>query len=166
MQNDNEILNYEVPDEGNHEDRMAMISHFVMGAVAILIVVVVAAVLLARNNPVTYNEIDASNIEVSGVFQRIYEWEQDTDERAGDDTFVEENVAVSVLTKDSKIPDGLMEGVLTEMHGIQICFSQDKEKGYFAACFTSGDTTYLLESDQVDKKRFTEAVEQFVKDQY
>ena len=60
----------------------------------------------------------------------------------------------------------LLEGVLTQMHGMDVCFSKDSSRGYYAACFTSGNTTYLLETEEINKKQFTKAVEQFIKDQY
>ncbi len=144
--------------------KLSMIMHLLMAVAAIVIVVVIVAVLMLKNNPVTYNDIDASGIEVSGVYQSILEWEQEPDGSA--EHYVEDKVSITVLTQDSKVPSVLLEGVLTELHGMQVCFSEDKGKGYYAACFTSGNTTYLLESEQINKKQFTKAVEQFIKDQY
>ena len=142
------------------------ILHLLMAIAALVIVVVVVYVLMLRNNPVTYNDIDATGIEVSGVYQSIHEWEEDNKENGSAEHYVEDKVSITVLTQDSEVPTVLLEGVLSEMHGMQVCFSEDKERGYYAACFTSGNTTYLLEAEEINKKQFTNAVEQFIKDQY
>lgn len=153
-------------EESEHHRKLSMFLHLLMVVAAIIIIVVVVSVLMLRSNPVTYNDIDASGIEVSGVYQTIVEWEEDTDKDSNAEHYVEDKVSITVLTQDSEVPSILLEGVLSELHGMKICFSEDSKKGYYAACFTSGDTTYLLESDEITKKQFTNAVEQFVKDQY
>lgn len=154
----------DVPEEGHN--RLSMIVHLGMALAAIVIVVIIAAVLLLKNNPIVYNEIDASGIKVSGVYQDILEWEQSSEEKNGAEHYVEDKVSITTLTLDSQVPSVLLEGVLTEVHGMQVCFSEDKARGYYAACFSSGNTTYLLESEEINKKQFTKAVEQFIKDQY
>lgn len=156
----------EYDEETEHHRKLSMFFHFLMVVAAIIIVVVVVSVLMLRNNPITYNDIDASDIEVSGVYENIVEWEQDTNIKSDAEHYVENKVSITVLTQDSEVPPVLLEGVLSELHGMNICFSQDSKKGYYAACFTSGDTTYLLESAEITKKQFTDAVEQFVEDQY
>lgn len=152
--------------EEEHHSRFAMFFHLLMAVAAVIIIVVVVSVFMLKNNPVTYNDIDASGIEVSGVYQNILEWEEDNAESGSAEHYVENKVSVTTLTVDSEVPSILLEGVLSEMHGMQICFSEDSKRGYYAACFTSGSTTYLLESEEISKKQFTNAVEQFVKDQY
>lgn len=147
-------------------EKKESIFHLLMAVAAIVIVVIIVWVLMLKNNPVTYNDIDSSGIEVSGVYQSILEWEEDNSKSGNAEHYVEDKVSITVLTQDSEVPAVLLEGVLSEMHGMQVCFSQDKGRGYYAACFTSGDTTYLLESEEITKKQFTNAVEQFVKDQY
>lgn len=166
---DFEDLDAEDTEEVVHEEevenhsKLSMIFHLFMAIAAIIIVVVIVAVMMLKNSPVTYNDIDSTGIEVSGVYQSILEWEAGT---GGAEHYVEDKVSVTVLTQDSEVPAVLLEGVLTEMHGMSICFSEDSERGYYAACFTSGNTTYLLESEEITKKQFTKAVEQFVVDQY
>ena len=147
-------------------EKRESIFHLLMVVAAIVIVVVIVAVLMLKNSSVTYNDIDSSGIEVSGVYESILEWEEDNDKSGNAEHYVENKVSITVLTQDSEVPAVLLEGVLSEMHGMQVCFSEDKERGYYAACFTSGNTTYLLESEDITKKQFTNAVEQFVKDQY
>ena len=152
--------------EEEHHSKFSMIFHLLMVIAAVVIVVVIVSVLMLKNNPVTYNDIDASGIEVSGVYESILEWEEDNDAYGNAEHYVENKVSITVLTQDSEVPSVLLEGVLSEMHGMQVCFSEDKGRGYYAACFTSGTTTYLLESEEINKKQFTNAVEQFIKDQY
>ena len=142
-------------------EKRESIFHLLMVVAAIVIVVVIVAVLMLKNSSVTYNDIDSSGIVVS-----ILEWEEDNGKSGSAEHYVENKVSITVLTQDSEVPAVLLEGVLSEMHGMQVCFSEDKERGYYAACFTSGNTTYLLESEDITKKQFTNAVEQFVKDQY
>ncbi|MBQ6888995.1 MAG: hypothetical protein IJN54_15965 [Lachnospiraceae bacterium] len=149
-----------------HHSKFSTLIHLLMAVAAIVIVVVIVSVMMLKNNPVTYNDIDASGIEVSGVYQSILEWEEGGNKKDGTEHYVENKVSITTLTEDSEVPPVLLEGVLSELHGMQICFSEDRERGYYAACFTSGNTTYLLESDEITKKQFTKAVEQFVKDQY
>lgn len=151
-------------DTEGHHGKISMMMHLLMAVAAVVIVVVIVAVLMLKSNPVIYNDIDASDIEVSGVYQSILEWEQEADGSA--EHYVENKVSITTLTQDSKVPSVLLEGVLSELHGMQICFSEDKNRGYYAACFTSGNTTYLLESEEISKKQFTKAVEQFIEDQY
>ena len=147
-------------------EKRESIFHLLMVVAAIVIVVVIVAVLMLKNSSVTYNDIDSSGIVVSGVYESILEWEEDNGKSGSAEHYVENKVSITVLTQDSEVPAVLLEGVLSEMHGMQVCFSEDKERGYYAACFTSGNTTYLLESEDITKKQFTNAVEQFVKDQY
>ena len=147
-------------------EKRESIFHLLMVIAAIVIVVIIAAVLMLKNSAVTYNDIDSSGIEVSGIYESILEWEEDNNKSGSAEHYVENKVSITVLTQDSEVPSVLLEGVLSEMHGMQVCFSEDKGRGYYAACFTSGNTTYLLESEDIAKKQFTNAVEQFVKDQY
>lgn len=164
LEDTEEESEHEFHEEAEHHGKLSILLHLLMAVAAIIIVVVIASVLMLKNNPVVYNEIDATGIEVSGVYQSILEWEQDNDGSA--EHYVEDKVSITTLTLDSSVPGVLLEGVLTEMHGMQVCFSVDKDRGYYAACFSSGNTTYLLESEEINKKQFTKAVEQFIKDQY
>lgn len=137
---------------------------------AILLLLVVAAVISAvfllysRNRLVTYNDIDSVGMHSGGEYLSIVE------HRAGGSNvqgiYEETKINVIVLTPDYDIPGELLEGVLTEVQGIEVCFSKDEDEDYYAACFTSGDTTYLLESNQVSQKQFTTGVRQFIADQY
>lgn len=149
-----------------NEKRESIFIHLLMVIAAIIIVVIVAAVLMLKNSSVTYNDIDSSGIEVSGVYENILEWEEDNDKKKDAEHYIENKVSITVLTQDTEVPAVLLEGVLSELHGMQVCFSEDRERGYYAACFTSGNTTYLLESEEISRKQFTKAVEQYIKDQY
>jgi len=153
-------------EEKDHHRKFSMVMHFLMAVAAVVIVVVIVSVLMIRNNPIVYNDIDASEIQVSGVYQTIVEREENEEGVNTAENYVENKVSITVLTQDSDVPSMLLEGVLTEMHGMNVCFSKDSSKGYYAAVFTSGNTTYLLESEDINKKQFTRAVEQFIKDQY
>lgn len=153
-------------EEKEHHRKLSMLLHFLMIVAAIVIIVVIVSALMIRNNPVVYNDIDASGIQVSGVYQTIVEREENEEGVDTAENYVENKVSITVLTQDSDVPTMLLEGVLTEMHGMNVCFSKDSSKGYYAAVFTSGNTTYLLESEEINKKQFTKAVEQFIKDQY
>ncbi len=153
-------------EEKEHHKKLSMILHFFMAMAAIVIVVVIVSVLMIQNNPIVYNDIDASGITVSGVYQSIVERDEDEDGVNTAENHVENKVSITVLTQDSDVPTVLLEGVLTQMHGMDVCFSKDSSRGYYAACFTSGNTTYLLETEEINKKQFTKAVEQFIKDQY
>ena len=57
--------------EEEHHSKLSMIFHLLMVIAAVVIVVVIVSVLMLKNNPVTYNDIDASEIEVSGVYESI-----------------------------------------------------------------------------------------------
>lgn len=157
---------FHIEEEKEHHRKLSMLLHFLMAVAAIVIVVIVVSVLMIRNNPIVYNDIDASGIKVSGVYQTIVEREENEAGVNTAENYVEDKVSITILTQDSDVPTMLLEGVLTEMHGMNVCFSKDSSKGYFAAVFTSGNTTYLLESEDINKKQFTKAVEQFIKDQY
>ena len=113
----------------------------------------------------SFSGIQLQNAEVSYTItrQKVWWWRWGG---GNAEHYVENKVSITVLTQDSEVPSVLLEGVLSEMHGMQVCFSEDKGRGYYAACFTSGNTTYLLESEEINRKQFTNAVEQFVKDQY
>lgn len=160
---------YEEQEAYHDEDRhrkISMLLHLLMAVAAIVIIVLIVYLLMLKNNPVIYNDVDASGIEVSGVYQNIIEREYDEETDNYAENYIENKVSITTLTQDSEVPVVLLEGVLTEMHGMSVCFSEDRERGYYAACFTSGNTTYLLESEEISKKQFTKAVEQFVQDQY
>lgn len=158
---DEEEWEDEEEDEEQHR-KISLILHLMMVIGAIVIVVIFACVYIMRSNPVVFNDVDSSGINVSGVYQTIIE--RDNEDYA--ENYVENKVSITTLTEDSDVPVILLEGVLSELHGMQICFSEDTERGYYAACFTSGNTTYLLESEEISKKQFVKAVEQFVEDQY
>ena len=166
LDTDGEVYEEPYDEEKEHHKKLSMILHFFMAMAAIVIVVVIVSVLMIRNNPIVYNDIDASGITVSGVYQSIVERDEDEDGVNTAENYIENKVSITVLTQDSDVPSMLLEGVLTQMHGMDVCFSKDSSKGYYAACFTSGNTTYLLESEDISKKQFTRAVEQFIKDQY
>ena len=172
MDDDLELEDLDTSEELHMEEekdphrKFSMVMHFLMAVAAIVIVVVIVSVLMIRNNPIVYNDIDASGIQVSGVYQTIVEREENEEGVNTAENYVENKVSITVLTQDSDVPSMLLEGVLTEMHGMNVCFSKDSSKGYYAAVFTSGNTTYLLESEEINKKQFTRAVEQFIKDQY
>ncbi len=157
---------HHIEEEKEHHRKLSMLLHFFMAAAAVVIVVIIVSVLMIQNNPIVYNDIDASGIEVSGVYQSIVERKENEEGVDTAENYVENKVSITVLTQDSDVPSMLLEGKLTQMHGMNVCFSKDGSKGYYAAVFTSGNTTYLLESEEISKKQFTKAVEQFIKDQY
>lgn len=153
---------WEEEEEAEQHRKISLILHLMMITGAIVIAVIFACVYIMRSNPIVYNDVDATGIEVSGVYQTIIE--RDNEDFA--ENYVENKVSITTLTEDSDVPAVLLEGVLSELHGMQVCFSEDTERRYYAACFTSGNTTYLLESEEINKKQFSKAVEQFIEDQY
>ncbi len=116
-------------EEKEHHKKLSMILHFFMAMAAIVIVVVIVSVLMIQNNPIVYNDIDASGITVSGVYQSIVERDEDEDGVNTAENHVENKVSITVLTQDSDVPTVLLEGVLTQMHGMDVCFRRTAAEG-------------------------------------